>query len=340
MQTDARTRPTLAAIAREANVSIATVSKVLNGRPDVSATTRTRVERLLDARGYRRHRRQPSTTAPLIEVIIESVGNSWAAAVLDGVERTCHEFGIGMVVSAPRPAASGRRDGWLDRALSRGPLGVLVCLVDLAPAYRARLKRMGLPYVVVDPITLPSDDVPSVGTTNWSGGFAATEHLISLGHKRIAVITGLPEMLYSRARSDGYRTAMARAGLDIRRGYVRHADSNTHDGRREMLALLDLAQPPTAVFACTDPIALGAYRALHERSVDVPGEMSVVGFDDRPESHWTTPRLTTVRQPLEDMGATAVEVLMQTVNGTPPRTHRVELSTSLIVRDSTAPPTR
>lgn len=338
MKPQTEARPTLAAIAREANVSIATVSKVVNGRRDVSAPTRARVEELLDARGYSRSPRSASTAAPLIEVIIESVGNSWAAAMLDGVERTCHEYGVGMVVSAPRSSVSGRRDGWLDRALARGSLGVLLCLVDLAPTYRARLKRMGMPYVVVDPITMPPEDVPSVGTTNWSGGFAATEHLISLGHKRIAVITGLPEMLYSRARSDGYRTAMARAGLDVRRGYVRHADSNTHDGRREMLSLLDLAQPPTAVFACTDPIALGAYRGLRERAVDVPGEISVVGFDDRPESHWTTPRLTTVRQPLDDMGATAVEVLMQTVNGTPPRTQRVELSTSLIVRDSTAPP--
>ncbi len=333
-------RPTLATIAREAGVSVPTVSKTLNGRADVAPATRRRIEELLDKHGYvRTPRSDRATTAPVIDVIIDSLANSWAASMLGGVEAACHDAGLGVVVSVAR--AEDRRlakPRWLEQAVSRSSQGVLLCLVELLSGHQAALRRVGIPYVVVDPMTLPTADIPSVGATNWAGGLAATEHLIGLGHTRIAVIGGPASLLYSRARADGYRAAMARAGIDVPAGYVRYCGSDTHHGRQATLELLDLSPRPTAIFAGSDPIALGAYRALRERRVSVPADMSVVGFDDRPESRWTSPRLTTVHQPLDEMGAAAVGLLVAAMRGQMPRTRRIELATSLIERDSTAPP--
>jgi LacI family transcriptional regulator len=333
-------RPTLATIARAAGVSVPTVSKALNGRSDVAPATRQRIERLLDQSGYvRGSRADRGAVAPVIDVVIDSLDNSWAASMLGGVEAACHDAGLGVVVSVARAEDRRRaKPRWLDQAVARSSQGVLLCLVDLLPGHQSTLRRVNIPYVVVDPLTLPTADIPSVGATNWAGGLSATEHLIALGHRRIAVIGGPSRLLYSRARTDGYRAAMARAGLGVPAGYVRYCRSDTHDGRQATRDLLELDPRPTAIFAGSDPIALGAYRALREAGVTVPAEISVVGFDDRPESRWTSPRLTTVHQPLDEMGATAVGLLAAAMRGQMPRTRRVELATSLIERESTGPP--
>ena len=144
--------------------------------------------------------------------------------------------------------------------------------------------------------------VPSVGATNWAGGVAATEHLIGLGHQRIAVIGGPTDVLCSRARVDGYRAAMNAAGLKMPAGYVRTGDFLSPTGYRETLVLLSQPKPPTAIFVCADQMALGAYEALYERGLRVPDDVSIVGFDDLEEARWGIPPLTTVRQPLAGDG--------------------------------------
>jgi len=338
----ARTRPTMAAIAREAGVSVPTVSKVLNGWSDVAPATRKRVEELLDRRGYvRRSGAGRSAAAPgLVEVVIDSLNNSWAAALLGGVEAACHQTNLGVSVSvARRSAANGRpAASWVDRVVARGSRGVLLALVDISPAHRARLDRLGIPYVVIDPVAIPPEDIPSVGATNWAGGMSATEHLLKLGHKRVAVVGGPHDFMCVQARVAGYRAAMARAGLLVPEEYVRYgADFGTYTGRDATAALLDLPTPPTALFICGDTMALGAYRALRERGMDVPADLSVVGFDDRPESHWVSPRLTTVRQPLDEMAQAAVGLLARLMRGETLQSRRIELATSLLERDSTAP---
>jgi len=336
-----RARPTMAAIAREAGVSVPTVSKVLNGWSDVAPATRQRVEALLEQRGYvRRSGAGRSAAAPgLVEVVIDSLDNSWAAALLSGVEAACHQTNLGVSVSVARPTSQGNRpSSWVDRVVSRGSRGVLLALVDLSPTHRARLDRLGIPYVVIDPVATPPEDIPSIGATNWSGGMSATEHLINLGHRRIAVIGGPHDVLCVQARVAGYRAAMSRAGLPVPEEYVRYgADFGTYTGRDATNFLLDLSEPPSAVFICADTMALGAYRALRERGLDVPKDLSVVGFDDRPESHWVTPRLTTVRQPLDEMANAAVSLLVRLMRGESPQSRRIELATSLLERDSTAP---
>jgi DNA-binding LacI/PurR family transcriptional regulator len=336
-----RRRPTMAAIAREAGVSVPTVSKVLNGWSDVAPATRQRVEALLDQRGYvRRSGAGRSAAAPgLVEVVIDSLNNSWAAALLGGVEAACHQTNLGLSVSVARDTGHGTRPAtsWIDRVVARGSRGVLLALVEVAPAQRARLDRLGIPYVVIDPVATPPENIYSIGATNWAGGLSATEHLVGLGHRRIGVVGGPHDVLCVQARVAGYRAAMSRAGLAVPEEYVRYgADFGTYTGRDATMELLDLENPPTALFICADTMALGAYRALRERGLQVPDDLSIVGFDDRPESHWVTPRLTTVRQPLDEMAEAAVSLLVRLMRGEAPQSRRIELATSLLERDSTA----
>ncbi|MFL6000931.1 MAG: substrate-binding domain-containing protein, partial [Streptomyces sp.] len=151
-------------------------------------------------------------------------------------------------------------------------------------------------------------------------------------------VAGHQRTMCSSARVAGYRSALAAAGIRLRPEYVRHAGFDESAARRRTLELLDLPEPPTAVFACSDRMALGVYEALAERGLCVPDDISVVGFDDLPEARWTTPALTTVRQPLSEMAATALRLLVRMMEGDRPESTRTELSTRLVERASTAPP--
>jgi LacI family transcriptional regulator len=180
--------------------------------------------------------------------------------------------------------------------------------------------------------------VPSVGATNWAGGLAATEHLLSLGHRRIGAIAGPGDYLCSRARADGYRSALERAGIRFDPALVRNGDFRHEGGFLRGSELLDLPDPPSAIFAGSDQQAFGLYESARQRGLRVPQDLSVVGFDDLPVARWVSPPLTTVRQPLAEMGRAAAEMLGDLIDGRPLRANRVELSTELIVRESAAPP--
>jgi LacI family transcriptional regulator len=200
------------------------------------------------------------------------------------------------------------------------------------------LRLLGVPLVVVDPAGSPALDAPTIGAANWSGGLAATEHLLSLGHRRIGLIAGPPRLLCSRARLDGYRAALEGAGLTLDEALVVPGDFHAESGFAGCEKLLDLPEPPTAVFAASDQMALGAIEALRRRGLRVPEDMSVVGFDDLPEVRWSAPPLTTVRQPLADMGKLAARTVLELARDERPDSPRVELGTELVVRSSTAPP--
>ncbi|HLL37271.1 MAG TPA: LacI family DNA-binding transcriptional regulator [Streptomyces sp.] len=333
--------PTLAVVAREAGVSVPTASKVVNGREDVAPETRRRVTEALDRLGYvRRPRFDPARTPGMVDLVVQSLAGSWSGAVLHGAEEAAHEAGLDVVVSAAlsRNRAARPERGWLDKLSARGSAGVLLNLPEPTDAQFAWLEQHRIPFVLIDPVLEPPPGVVSVGAANWQGGVMATEHLLSLGHERIAVLTGRRRSMCGGARLAGYRSALASAGLPHRPEYIRHAGFDEAAARRQMRELLDLPQPPTAVFACSDGMALGAYEALAERGLRVPDDMSVVGFDDLPEARWAAPALTTVRQPVSEMAATALRLLVRMMDGERPESTRTELSTRLIVRESTAAP--
>ncbi|WP_033329191.1 LacI family DNA-binding transcriptional regulator [Streptomyces yerevanensis] len=332
--------PTLAVVAREAGVSVPTASKVVNGREDVAPETRRRVTEALDRLGYVRRPRFDAAKPPgLVDLVVHSLDSSWSGAVLHGVEEAAHDAGLEVVVSAGLTRTRGGRPerGWLDKLSTRGSAGVLFNLAELTQSQYAWLDQHRIPFVLIDPVIDPPPGVVSVGAANWQGGVTATEHLLALGHERIAVIAGHRRKMCSSTRVAGYRSALTAAGVRHRPEYVRYGGFNEITAHRRMLELLDLPEPPTAVFVCSDKMALGSYRALAERKLTVPDDMSIVGFDDLPEAHWSTPPLTTVRQPLSEMSATALRLLVRIMAGERPEGTRTELSTRLVVRESTGP---
>jgi DNA-binding LacI/PurR family transcriptional regulator len=330
-------RPTtIARVAELAGVSVPTVSKVINGRADVSAETRRRVEAVIREWGYERTRRS-TRAAHLIEIVFNGLDSEWALEIVMGAERVARESDLALVLTEMQGRHRPRR-GWIEGVLTRRPFGLLAVLVDLTEAQRAQLKSRGIPLVVVDPTGEPLHDTPSVGATNWSGGLAATRHLLGLGHTRIGVIAGPQEILCSRARLDGYRAAMDTAGVEVDPALVRSGDFDVEEGVVHARDLLRLPNRPTAIIAGNDLQALGVYQAAREARLHIPEDLSVVGFDDLPVARWVGPPLTTVRQPLAEMAMAAARLVMRMAAGEQPSQSRIELSTELIIRESTAPP--
>jgi DNA-binding LacI/PurR family transcriptional regulator len=325
-------RVTIADIATAAGVSVPTVSKVINGRSDVAPGTRARVERLLHEHGYQRRVPAHGRQAALLDVVFNELESPWAIEIIRGVEEVAREHDLGVVLSAQEgPGALGR--SWVDAVASRRTAGVVLVVSELTEEQAARLNARRIPFVVVDPAGEPAADVPSVGATNWNGGLVATRHLLELGHRRVGMIGGPPTMLCSRARVDGYRAALETAGVPVDPELIRHGDFHVQRAYEEGRALLSLPDPPTAIFAGSDLQAFGLYEAARVLGLRVPQDLSVIGFDDLPMARWAWPPLTTIRQPLTEMAATATRLVLGQDGE-----RRVELATSLVVRQSTAPP--
>ncbi|GAB3609232.1 LacI family DNA-binding transcriptional regulator [Humibacter ginsengiterrae] len=334
----APSRATLAEVAALARVSVATVSKVLNGRKGVSDETRSRVEALLNDRNYNR-RSTPQGTAPLIEVLCFEIDSPFGAAAIASIERVARERQMGMVVAAAeedhRPGAA-----WVDGVLRRQPIGVILVASELDAKDAQRLRSRSIPMVMVDPYGAPASDAPSIGSADWNGGFLATQHLIDLGHTDIAIITGPDNQMASTARLSGYRAALDAAGIAMRSEYVRAGRFHHHDGYVGGTELLTSTHPPTAIFASSDLHALGVYEAARSLGVSIPADLSVVGYDDLAIAKWAGPPLTTVRVPLSTMAEQATHLVTRLRAEPELAFSRVELATTLVVRESTAAPQR
>jgi LacI family transcriptional regulator len=328
---------TISDIAAQAGVSTPTVSRVLNRRSDVSPQTRERVEQLLREHGYRRRGTRADERAGLIDLVFNDLDSPWAVEVIRGVEEAAHAAGAGTVVSAIHRRRSSARE-WLENLRARASDGVILVTTALDPDLHAELRRLHVPAVVVDPAGVPDLDVPTVGATNWAGGLSATEHLTGLGHRRIGHIAGRPGLWCSRARLDGYRAGQESVGLDVDPALIVPGDFDYASGFAAGVRLLDLADPPSAVFAASDEMALGVYEAARRRGLRVPEDLSIVGFDDLPQARWAPPPLTTVRQPLAEMGMVAVRTVLRLLNDEQLESSKVELATEVVVRESTAAP--
>jgi LacI family xylobiose transport system transcriptional regulator len=315
---------------------VATVSKVLNGRSGVSDETRSRIESLLEERNYNR-RLSAQSTAPLIEVLCFEIDSPFGGAAISGIERIAREHGIGMVVTGAEESHLPAR-GWIDGVLRRQPLGIILVAALLPEKDLARLRSRAIPIVMMDPYGAPATDAPAIGSADWNGAFLATQHLVKLGHERIAIITGPEDMMASTARLSGYRAALDAAGIPVRRDYIRPGTFHRDDGVTEGRDLLSAAQPPTAIFASSDLQALGVYEAARSLGLRIPDDLSVVGYDDLPIAQWAGPPLTTVRVPLAEMAEQAMHLVLRLRDEPELAFSRVDMATSLVVRESTAPP--
>ncbi|TDV44320.1 LacI family DNA-binding transcriptional regulator [Actinophytocola oryzae] len=327
-------RTTLAAVARLAGVSVATVSKVVNGRSDVAPQTRSRVQELLRQHDYvaPAPRHVEAANRATIEVQFGGVLNPYVAEALEGIVDAAAELSVSVTVSKP-----DRDPNWARDLVSAGRRALIAVTSVYTAEFLNALTRAGLPLVVLDPLHLPHSEVNSVGSTNFAGGFAATQHLLSLGHRRIAYLGGPAIAACDQARVHGYRAAMEAARAPVPRGYVRPGEFSFQNGLAGAAALLDLAEPPTAVFAGNDDIALGVIETARGRGLRTPEDLSVVGFDDTILARTASPPLTTVRQPLREMGGVALRTAIRLADGEKVESHHIELATELVVRASTAP---
>jgi len=333
-------RTTLATVAASAGVSVATVSKVLNGRSDVAPATRALVEDLLQAHDYQVVRRVDPARFPTVELLFHGDLNEYSTEVMQGILPAAAQLGVAVVVSLrPRRQKStpARSAAWARELAAAGRRAVITVTTELAAADLTALSRARIPLVVIDPFDLPQGRVVSVGSTNFLGGLAATRHLIDLGHRRIAYLGGPADAACNQARMHGYRGAMEGEGVPIPEGYVRTGRFHHRDGLVEGAALLDRPQRPTAVFAGSDETALGVIEAARARGLRIPEDLSIVGFDDTPVARFASPPLTTVRQPLREIGAVALRTALRLADGEKVDSHHVELATELVVRSSTAP---
>lgn len=330
-------RATISEIAREAGVSVPTVSKVLNGHAHVAAATRARVEEIIARRDYARRPARRRKKAGLIDLVFPGIGSEWALEIIEGVEHVAQDAGYGTVVSSLSLDGSRIRP-WLANLAERKSDGVLLAVFELDSKHIQRIKSLGIPVVLIDPVGQPGPDLMTVGAANWEGAHSATEHLLVLGHRRIGMIGGREDLQCSSAREDGYLAALRRAGIAVDHSLMVPGNFSMEAGETGTRKLLELADRPTAIFTGNDDQALGAYRAARAAGLRVPEDLSIVGFDDIPAAEWVEPGLTTIRQPVVQMAETATRTLLRHLEGDEELPQRIELGTELVVRGSTAAP--
>jgi LacI family xylobiose transport system transcriptional regulator len=329
-------RATLSEVASQADVSVSTVSKVLNGRAGVSDETRARIEGLLQDHRYQQ-RSGKRQTAPLLDVLCYEVDSPFGSEVLASVEQSARERRIGMVLTGATEQNTPYPH-WVDDVLRRQPVGVVLIACKLSADDKQRLRSRNIPLVMVDPAGTPAPDVPSIGSADWNGGYQATRHLIDIGHTRIGIITGPADMMASTARLSGYRAALDSAGLSTEPDLIRPGHFHHADGLEQGRALLSLPSPPTAIFASSDLYALGVYEAARSLGLSIPADLSVVGYDDLRIAQWAGPPLTTVHVPLVAMAEQAVRMVMRLADEPELAFSRIDIDTTLVVRGSTAAP--
>jgi LacI family transcriptional regulator, galactose operon repressor len=327
---------TIGDVAAEAGVSVATVSKVINGRWGVAEQTSARVQAVIEELGYQSSlvaqslRRRKTNVLGVLVVDIEP----FSAELLKGTARAVHGSGYELVVFS----GCGRADdqvGWEQRYLSRvsGTLcdgAILVTPSSVDATY-------GAPVVAVDH-NAASSSLPTVDSDNLAGAVAATEYLLGLGHRRIGLLAGRPDLESARLRERGYRTALRAAGIEVDPKLVRVGGYQPDSAEEAARLMLQGDDRPSAIFAANDVSALAAIGAARAIGLDVPRDLSVIGFDNVPESALSEPPLTTIEQPIQQMGFEAVELLIGLIEKRPELATQRMLPTQLVVRGSCAAP--
>lgn len=338
---------TIRDVAKESGVSVATVSYVLNNGPrPVRAETRQRVLTVMGRLDYHPNamarglvRRRMNTLGVLFASVESAVvTNVYASGILQGIFTAASELGFNVTLFT-EPWRDARHSA--PRFRDRRTDGVLIVSPPQDSDMVAGLAALGLPLVVIS-LSQDTPAVPSVDVDNAKGACLATEHLLSLGHTRIAHLMGEKNLISTSRRRDGFRAALASAGLAVPERFLVPASYSAYytDATRSSIRnLLTQPDPPTAIFAGNDLLALAVIEAARELGIDLPGELSIMGFDDSPVAPMASPPLTTIQQPLSDIGKTATRLLVERVEGkpVPPTAHLLE--PALVARGSTAPPT-
>jgi LacI family transcriptional regulator len=326
---------TIGDVAAEAGVSVATVSKVINGRYGVAPATLAKVQAVIEQLGYESSlvaRSLRSHRTNVIGILVADI-EPFSAELLKGAGAAIRARDYELIVYSG--SGHGKdHSGWERRYVSRlggtltdGMILVTPTLVDVGDA---------TPIVAVDPHAGPSS-LPSVHSDNLAGAITATRHLIELGHRRIGFLAGRPDLESARKREQGYRDALAAAGIPLDPELIRVGDYDLEMSEAPARQLLSLADRPTAIFAANDLSAIQTMHVARSLGLSIPGDVSVIGFDNIPESALTAPPLTTIDQSIQEMGRRAVELLIDLIEGNAERPGQVTLPTRLVVRQSCGP---
>ena len=328
---------TIIDVAQEAGVSYATVSRVLNNDPHVKPTTRERVIHSITRLGYtvnQQARNLAGGRSHVIGLLVPDLGTGYIGEIIRGIDEAlaAAQYDLMLYTTHRRKTKESAYVTSLTQGMTDG---LLLVLPRDPEEYLVSLRQRHFPYVLIDHQGI-GDVESAVGATNWQGGYEATKYLIELGHRRIGFITGTMDLGCSRDRLEGYQICFA--------GW-RPADRSAADSGRRFLAaewlyrrrtaLLALPEPPTAIFASNDVMAFGVMEAVRDRGLRIPEDISIVGFDNIPQAEHVSPQLTTIEQPLADMGREAARRLLALIQDPECPYHRVELPTSLVVRAST-----
>lgn len=326
---------TIIDVAREAGVSYTTVSRVINGKDHIKPDKRERVLRAMDRLGYVANQHARSLAggrSQVIGLLVPDLGSSYIAEIVRGIDQALQPVNYDVVLYTTHRRLV--KESAYVASLSRGLADGLVLISPTDPEmYLSTLQDQNFPFVLLDH-TGTNLMGRSVGATNWQGAYDATRYLIDLEHRRIGFISGRPDLPASTDRLAAYQAALRDAGLSVEEGLICQGDFNQPSGYRGAMMLLALEKPPTAIFASNDLMAFGAMEAVREHGLRIGHDISVVGFDDIPQAAHVHPPLTTVRQPLFEMGRAAADMLLQHIQDPAHPFTRVELETQLVVRDS------
>jgi len=328
-------------VANEAGVSFSTVSRVISDDPRIRTVTKQKVREVMDRLGYVANyhaRRLAGAGSFIVGVMVPDFGggNAYLGQILQGIDAELNLAGYDMALYTAH-RQEGKETGYVSQVMGGLADGLLMILPLYLESYLPALVRRRFPFALIDRQSRDGS-FPSVASSNWQGAFQATEYLIRLGHRRIGFIGGWRDMDSAAQRLEGYRAALSAHHLAFDPQLFFEGTYQQMDGSNGADHLLSLNPPPTAIFAANDMMAFGVMDAAHSRGLRVPEDLSVLGFDDVPHSRFVRPALTTVRQPLEQMGRMGTQFLLELMKDPTGPYRNIELPTELVIRDSCAPP--
>jgi LacI family transcriptional regulator len=330
---------TIIDVADEAGVSYTTVSRVMNNKDNVKSETRERVLMAMTRLGYvvdQRARSLAGGRSQVIGLLVHDLGTSYIGEIIRGIdaELAAAQYELMLYTTHRRKTKESAYVVTLTRGLAEG---LLLVLPRDPGSYLDTLRQHRFPHVLIDHRGV-DEETPAVAAANRQGAYSATEYLIGLGHRRVGFITGAMDQMCAQDRLEGYRAALGDHGVAFDPELVYEGNFFQQLGYAGASALLELPHPPTAIFASNDISALGVMEAVRDHNLRIPEDISVVGFDDIPQAAHVHPPLTTVRQPLEEMGRIATRMLLEYIEDPQRPIERVELPTELVFRQSCHPP--
>jgi LacI family transcriptional regulator len=328
---------TIVEVAAEAGVSFGTVSRVINNDVHVRPETRERVldtMRRLKFVANRQARSLAGGKSNIIGLLVPDLGTGYIGEIIRGIDAELGESGYDLMLYTTHRKAA-KEISYVTNLIQGMVDGLLLVLPRNPIDYIDILTKRNYPFVLIDHQGT-GEDCPSIGATNWQGAYNATNYLIKLGHRRIGFITGWLDLGAAVDRLEGFKAALRNNRIPVVPELIHEGTFAQLDGYTGALHFLDLKKPPTAIFASNDVMAMAAMDAVRERGMRIPDDISIIGYDDIPQASMTRPALTTIRQPLEQMGRIAAQVLFEILRNPEHKHNRVELPTEIIIRDSTA----